>query len=77
MTQAPTVIRNASWVVTWDAASASHVYRRDTDLAFIGDTITAIGALPPHPMRSRSTGAAVSSCPAWSTSTLTPPPNPC
>ena len=36
MTQAPTVIRNASWVVTWDAASASHVYRRDpgADAAF-------------------------------------------
>ena len=48
MTQAPTIIRNASWVVAWDAA-ASHVYRRDADLAFTGDTITAIGAVPPQP----------------------------
>ena len=49
MTQAPTVIRNASWVVAWDAAAASHVYRRDIDLAFADDTITAIGAVPPQP----------------------------
>ena len=49
MTQAPTIIRNASWVVAWDAAAATHVYRRDADLAFTGDTITAIGAVPPQP----------------------------
>jgi len=49
VTQAPTVIRNASWVVAWDAAAASHVYRRDIDLAFADDTITAIGAVPPQP----------------------------
>jgi 5-methylthioadenosine/S-adenosylhomocysteine deaminase len=49
VTQAPTIIRNASWVVAWDAAAASHVYRRDTDLAFLGDTISQIGAVPPEP----------------------------
>jgi len=49
VTQAPTIIRNASWVVAWDAVAASHVYRRDADLAFAGDTITAIGAVPPQP----------------------------
>lgn len=49
MTRAPTIIRNAAWVVAWDAAAASHVYRRDTDVAFTGDRITAIGAALPQP----------------------------
>jgi cytosine/adenosine deaminase-related metal-dependent hydrolase len=37
------ILRNASWLVAWDEASESHVYRRDVDLAFSDDTITAIG----------------------------------
>jgi cytosine/adenosine deaminase-related metal-dependent hydrolase len=41
-----TIIRNAAWLVAWDEAAGSHVYRRDVDLAFAGDTITAIGAVP-------------------------------
>jgi 5-methylthioadenosine/S-adenosylhomocysteine deaminase len=49
MNKAPTIIRNASWIVAWDASAETHVYRRDADLAFTGDTITAIGAVPPHP----------------------------
>src|SRR5882672_4859396 len=27
-----TIIRNAAWLVAWDAAAQSHVYRRDVDL---------------------------------------------
>jgi len=49
VSEAPTIIRNASWLVAWDAAGASHVYRRDADLAFTGATITEIGTVPPHP----------------------------
>jgi cytosine/adenosine deaminase-related metal-dependent hydrolase len=43
---ATTVIRNAAWVVAWDQAKQSHVYRRDIDLAFAGDRITAVGSVP-------------------------------
>ncbi|MGE3784046.1 MAG: amidohydrolase family protein [Alphaproteobacteria bacterium] len=38
-----TVIRNAAWVVAWDAARSRHVYRRNVDLAFAGDRIVHIG----------------------------------
>jgi 5-methylthioadenosine/S-adenosylhomocysteine deaminase len=48
MGQALTIIRNASWVVAWDAAAESHVYRRNIDLAFTGATITAVGTVPPR-----------------------------
>lgn len=38
-----TCIRQASWLVVWDATTASHVYLRDADLAFIDDRIAFIG----------------------------------
>jgi cytosine/adenosine deaminase-related metal-dependent hydrolase len=38
-----TVFRNAAWLVAWDAARASHVYRRDLDLAMRGGEIVFIG----------------------------------
>jgi 5-methylthioadenosine/S-adenosylhomocysteine deaminase len=38
-----TLIRNAAWVVAWDAARARHAYRRDVDLAFGGDRIVHLG----------------------------------
>src|SRR5215472_10099086 len=44
-----TIIRNADWLVAWDEAAGGHVYRRQTDLAFAGNTITAVGAVPPTP----------------------------
>ena len=37
------IIRNASWLVAWDQAVQSHVYRRDVDLTVEGDTVAAIG----------------------------------
>src|SRR5579884_2255158 len=37
-----TVIKNAAWVVAWDAGAGSHVYRRDVDVAF-DDRILFIG----------------------------------
>jgi hypothetical protein len=37
------LIRNAAWVVAWDEAAQSHVYRRDVDLKVEGDTVAAIG----------------------------------
>ncbi|MEQ9124844.1 MAG: amidohydrolase family protein, partial [Alphaproteobacteria bacterium] len=38
-----TVIRNAGWVVAWDAAKTSHVYLRDADVAFTGGDIVHVG----------------------------------
>ena len=37
-----TVIRNADWVIAWDAAAGRHVYRQDVDIAF-DDRITFVG----------------------------------
>jgi 5-methylthioadenosine/S-adenosylhomocysteine deaminase len=38
-----TVIRNADWVIAWDAAAGRHVYRQDVDVAFADDRITFVG----------------------------------
>lgn len=38
-----TVIRNAAWVVAWDATAGRHVYARDIDVAFEGNTISHVG----------------------------------
>ncbi len=38
-----TCIRNAAWVAAWDAAAERHVYRRDVDVVFSGDTIDFVG----------------------------------
>ena len=35
--------RKAAWIIAWDAAQGSHVYRRDGDLAFRGDEIVHVG----------------------------------
>jgi 5-methylthioadenosine/S-adenosylhomocysteine deaminase len=41
------IIRNAAWLVAWDEAAQSHVYRRDVDLTVEGDTVAAIGPAGP------------------------------
>jgi 5-methylthioadenosine/S-adenosylhomocysteine deaminase len=51
-----TVIRKAECIVVWDEARQGHVYRRDADLAFAGDTIVAIGAVPASPDASEVDG---------------------
>lgn len=38
-----TVFRNAAWLIAWDQERASHVYRRDVDLAIRGSEIVFIG----------------------------------
>lgn len=38
-----TLITNLAWIVAWDQAARSHVYLRNADLAFTGDTITHVG----------------------------------
>jgi len=38
-----TLIRNLDWTVAWDAASASHVYRRGIDVAFDGASLVHVG----------------------------------
>lgn len=38
-----TVIRNADWVIGWDATAGRHVYRRGVDVAFEGNAITHVG----------------------------------
>ena len=35
-----TLIKDAAWAVAWDGASKKHVYRRNVDVAFSGDTLT-------------------------------------
>lgn len=43
-TSAPvTVVRNAAWIVAYDAAAKSHTYLRDGDVAFAGDTLVQVG----------------------------------
>ena len=66
MAQAPAIIRNASWLVAWDDGAASHAHRRDTALAFDGDTITGIGALGPQPEALEIDGRGISLCPGLS-----------
>lgn len=36
-------IRNADWVVAWDAAAGRHVYRQNADVVFAGDRVTHVG----------------------------------
>src|SRR5918992_995656 len=38
-----TCIRNAAWVVAWDAAAGRHVYLRDGDVAFADGNIAFVG----------------------------------
>jgi cytosine/adenosine deaminase-related metal-dependent hydrolase len=38
-----TWIRNASWVIAWDAPLGCHVYLRDADVVFSGNAITYVG----------------------------------
>jgi cytosine/adenosine deaminase-related metal-dependent hydrolase len=38
-----TWIRNASWVVAWDASTGHHVYLRDADVVFSGNSLTHVG----------------------------------
>ena len=43
-------IRNASWVVAWDAAAKRHVYRRDVDIDVVDGAIAAVGAANEAPV---------------------------
>src|SRR6185437_6895613 len=38
-----TLIKNAEWVIAWDASDKRHVYRKNVDVAFDGDSITHVG----------------------------------
>ena len=38
-----TCIRNADWVIAWDAENARHCYMTNVDVAFAGDTIIHVG----------------------------------
>jgi cytosine/adenosine deaminase-related metal-dependent hydrolase len=44
-----TCIRNAAWIIAWDAARARHATMRDADLVFEHDRISFIGRLYPGP----------------------------
>jgi len=39
-----TVIRNAAWMVAWDAQHARHAYLREADVAFSGNEIIHVGS---------------------------------
>jgi cytosine/adenosine deaminase-related metal-dependent hydrolase len=38
-----TIIRDAAWVVAWDASNERHAYLRDADVVFRGNTIVHVG----------------------------------
>jgi cytosine/adenosine deaminase-related metal-dependent hydrolase len=38
-----TLIRNAEWVIGWEASGRRHVYRQGIDVAFTGDAIVHVG----------------------------------
>src|SRR5262245_51968947 len=38
-----TVIKNADWAIAWQAQPGRHVYMRNVDVAFDGNTITHVG----------------------------------
>src|SRR5947209_232004 len=40
-----TCIRNAAWIIAWDATAARHAYLQDADVVFQADRITFIGRL--------------------------------
>lgn len=40
-----TCIRNAAWIIAWDATQARHGYLRDADLVFEDDRIRFVGRL--------------------------------
>ena len=43
-----TCIRNAPWVVAWDAEQRQHYFRNDVDLVFEGSTsLTGRNVIPP------------------------------
>jgi 5-methylthioadenosine/S-adenosylhomocysteine deaminase len=54
-----TCIRNAAWIIAWDAATARHAYLRDADLAFEADRITYVGRLYPGPADTEIDGSAL------------------
>lgn len=54
-----TCIRNADWIVAWDAAAAGHRYLRGGDVAFTGNRIDFVGAAYHGPADSEIDGAGV------------------
>ena len=46
-------VKNADWVVAWDASSRRHAYLEHGDVAFAGDTLTFVGR--DHPGRADET----------------------
>ena len=51
-----TCIRNASWIVAWDAARAAHTYLRDGDIAFSDGAIDFVGRSYAGPADSETDG---------------------
>lgn len=43
MTPETTVIRNAAWIIAWNADTQSHIFLHDGDVAFSGDRIIQVG----------------------------------
>jgi len=40
---ATTLIKNADWVIAWDAGAKRHVYRKGIDVAFGDEAIVHVG----------------------------------
>ena len=43
MTSGTTCIRNADWIVAWDAGGKRHAYLQNADVAFAGNALTFVG----------------------------------
>jgi cytosine/adenosine deaminase-related metal-dependent hydrolase len=51
-----TIIRDAAWIVAWDAANQRHAYLRDSDVVFTGNTIVHVGPGYEGPVESEVDG---------------------
>ena len=52
-----TCIRNAAWIIAWDASTARHAYLQNADLVFQADRISFIGRLYSGPIDNEIDGA--------------------
>ena len=72
-----TVIRNAPWLVGWDAANQRHVYLNDGDVAFTDGLIDHVGGRYTGPAEIEIDGRDRLVMPGWSISTATRPASLC
>jgi hypothetical protein len=67
-----TLIKNADWVIAWDAAAQRHAYLTGADVVFTDDAIAFVGRQWQGKADETINGRGLMGCPASSTSTRTP-----